>query len=560
MIEDLNRIINTINNKDWNKLEKIRYAYLELGKIIHKDSMFFYTIQNNLLNDGKSKLQYSPDRINQIINSENYFNYYVVCRTSAEMLKYIFDNCNIESKIIKTVNSDIFIKDNKEVEIKHFFLAAKDDNNTYFMTLNPDLPNIQIGSKTSHFANNIEYTTITKNKETNENIKIQNYEGIEIKHKVLTDEEIKEIDKKIGYNFTTVYDDNSNSYNEEYTNYFFELLKKSYLTNDYYLNLLSRTTDFYFDFINILNGDIKNKDLKNRKLTKEEKDNICLNFNIKDKTKEDFDEIKKFLLISIVRLYNKFNIELNNNKLDIYNNYIQNKEYDKIFIEFKEELFKKIDPKSINNMGIFNPLQNMKEIIRFYKTIDNISNKNINELEFEKTKKLFYQGINEISRQFIDEKYLPTNREILSNTYISKKIMLSFNQIFDIGNKTIFNKLELAEQITIVKEMLEIILQDIKLNKNVLFYDENKTAVMNRIFSTVIFDKITEEPYYLIYVKNNKLSKEQYSGNIPIIFDMKENKLITNISLTDILSKYYVIKDVNMKLIIEDIEKDELKK
>ena len=49
----LNIIINDINSSNFSLNEKIRYAYIELGKLVHKDVLFFYTIGNKL--DGKGE-------------------------------------------------------------------------------------------------------------------------------------------------------------------------------------------------------------------------------------------------------------------------------------------------------------------------------------------------------------------------------------------------------------------------------------------------------------------------------------------------------------------------
>ena len=35
MVEELDRIIEVINNSNWNLNTKIRYAYLEIGKLVH---------------------------------------------------------------------------------------------------------------------------------------------------------------------------------------------------------------------------------------------------------------------------------------------------------------------------------------------------------------------------------------------------------------------------------------------------------------------------------------------------------------------------------------------
>lgn len=47
MLDELDRIITIINNSSWNKNTKIRYAYLELGKLVHKDA--FSSIQYKII-------------------------------------------------------------------------------------------------------------------------------------------------------------------------------------------------------------------------------------------------------------------------------------------------------------------------------------------------------------------------------------------------------------------------------------------------------------------------------------------------------------------------------
>lgn len=564
IIEELDNIIKTINfHNEWTKNEKIRYAYIALGKIVHKDSMFFYTIQNNLLTDDKDKLKYNIDKIEKIIGTENYFDYSVVCRTSAEMLQYILKNCGIECEVRRTLDSDIYTSEEKNVEIRHFFLVATgDENKKYFLTLNPDLPNIKIGKLTSHFGNAIEYLVQKKDKITGEVHYEQVYEGDEIEYSLMDEEKIKKLDSSIGYldELNYIYDDENKTTSVEYTDYFFGLLRKTYRTDYFYLNILASETEFYYDLANLLNGTLDLNEVLDRrkKLTEEEIDNVCLNFSFQEKTANDWEDVKSFLLVVIVRLYDRFDVKLDNEVLKMYSNCIETKDYDKIFENYKDALFKTINPKEISKLGDFNPLKNMKDLIKLLKTIDKlILIEDFQSQEFLSVKKDFSEGIEEISKQFILKKHLPLNRNSLSNTYITKKIYSSFKKIFDIGYKTSFNDLELAEQVAIIKEILEMVLQDVKADKRLPNYDARKSPIQNRLLSTVIFSKQDNKPFYLICVKKNKIEQTEMSGYTPIIYDLKENTISMNQSLTYILSNYHIIKDADIKLMIEEIYNNE---
>ena len=133
MQEELNRIIDYINSRtDWGKLEKMRFAYIELGKLVHKDVFFFYTIQNNLLN-GKEEFQYDIDTIDRLVNSTNAFDYKVICKNSADMLKYIYDHVGIECELRKTIKTDLYKSGDKEVVINHYFLVATGDEDKKYI-------------------------------------------------------------------------------------------------------------------------------------------------------------------------------------------------------------------------------------------------------------------------------------------------------------------------------------------------------------------------------------------------------------------------------------------
>ena len=153
---------------------------------------------------------------------------------------------------------------------------------------------------------------------------------------------------------------------------------------------------------------------------------------------------------------------------------------------------------------------------------------------------------------YIDKESLLDDKS--SNKYITNKIIYSFTRIFDIGTKSKFNEMNLAEQLVIIKEMLEIIFRDLEVDKKIEGYDENKSAIRNRTLTTVVFDKRTKKPYYLLCAKsipNTKTSKRSYT---PILYDLTENKLITDKSMIDIWGNFYIIKDDDVKLMIENTE------
>ena len=559
MNEELERIINEINNHpDWNKNTKIRYAYLELGKIVHKDYMFFYTIQNNLLNQGKEDLRYSLDEIDKKINQENNFDYKVVCRTSAEMMKYVLDRCNIESEIRKTVDTEAYKTEEGSVDIKHYFLIVNgDEDKKYFVTLNPDLPNIKIGKRTSHFGNKIEYYVDKKKKDEQGNeyiVKEQYYEGEEIDCSVLSPEELKQIDSKLGYVNNALYSADGVQY--DYTDAFFNMLRKAYSANSEYLSYISTQTQFYYDFSLLLNGTRTFDEILNGNIpaSPEQLKNSSLNFDIVNTTPERWHDAKNFLILNVLpKLSNKFNMSANEETLRKYVEAVGQNDYDLMFNLFKNNLFQSNGNKlNVNKLKENNPLLKVRQLVDLMKVMDSFSNKTFSTNdELNELKKKFGSGVTDVSNMFVPEKYMP-NKSTQSSSYLTHKILTSFTSIFDIGNVMEFNGLDLAEQVAIIKEIMNITLQDVKEDVNILEYDKKKSPIANRILSTVVFNKETGSPFYLMCVKNNKSDMAQNNGLNPILFDLKNNKLITNQSMLQIYNDNFIIKDASMRLMIEE--------
>ena len=240
VIED--DIINSIK-PEWNKDEIIRYVYLYIGKIISKNVDFFYSLGRKL-----EYKNYSFDRLKRTYESKRITNLSVICKSSAIILKRIYDRLGIESELMETVDYNQFTdEETKEtLDVHHWFLCVTGENNKkYFLTIIPDLFFIQFNMKTKHFANRIDYYREVDGKKT------QVYKGPEIKNTVLTEEEIEKIDEKIGY-IVPYYIEEKNDKRKRYNGYddiFIDYLKM-YSRKNSYLIELGYDTDFFKDITN----------------------------------------------------------------------------------------------------------------------------------------------------------------------------------------------------------------------------------------------------------------------------------------------------------------------
>ena len=235
-------IIKSIN-PSWNKDEIIRYVYLYIGKYISKNVSFFYSLGRKL--DNKN---YDYKKIKSTYESKQIRNLSIICKSAAIVLQRIYKKLSIKSNLVETTQFNPFIDEesNETLEVHHWFLAVTSDNDRiYFLTIVPDLFNIQFNMKTEHFANNITYIRVNKKGEE----EIQ-YKGPEIKHTVLSDEELTRIDEKIGYIIPyTVKEGNKQKRYDGYDNIFIENLR-TYVRKNNYLMELGYDTDFFKDIMN----------------------------------------------------------------------------------------------------------------------------------------------------------------------------------------------------------------------------------------------------------------------------------------------------------------------
>lgn len=232
-------IINSIN-PEWNKDEIIRYVYLYIGKLISKNVDFFYSLGRKL-----EYKNYSFDKLKRTYESKRITNLSVICKSSAIILKRIYDRLGIKSNLMETVDYNQFTDDETKetLDVHHWFLCVNgEDDRQYFLTIIPDLFYIQYNMKTKHFANRIDYYREVDGK------KIQIYKGPKINNTALTDEEIEKLDEKIGY-IIPYYVEEKNGKRKRYNGYddiFIENLKMYARKNSYFIEL-GYDTNFYKD-------------------------------------------------------------------------------------------------------------------------------------------------------------------------------------------------------------------------------------------------------------------------------------------------------------------------
>lgn len=267
------KIINSIVSgvdKSWNKDEIIRYVYITLGKLINKNVFFFYSLGEKL-----EEKTLSFEEIKELYESTDIDPLGMVCKTCTVILKEILDKLGIESKQVQTVTYNRFNDKNsdKYVDIYHWLLSVKGEKNReYFLTLIPDLFNIQYGMRTKHFANKIDYM-----RESSDGEFKQVYLGDKIDNYAMNDKEIEELDKKIGYVHPYYEEENGKMIEKaDYNDLFISQLREFVLRKGEYLKFLSEETDFYKkiksfeikycftvdEYLNCFKEDVKLEDLE----------------------------------------------------------------------------------------------------------------------------------------------------------------------------------------------------------------------------------------------------------------------------------------------------------
>lgn len=301
-----NTIISKVN-PEWNKDEIIRFVYIKLGQRINKNVNFFYSLGEKLENKN-----YTYKELKKIYDAKQVYSTSVICKTSALFLKRIYDELGIESELVQTISSNPKRNDetNESFNVHHWFLCVTGENERkYFLTLIPDLANIQFNLPTKHFANRIDYMREDPNGQIT-----QTYYGEERHVHPMSDEELKTIDEKIGYIHPYYEEKNGKKIKvSKYDDVFIEYLR-DYIRQKTYITELGFETDFYKK---ITSFKIDNKEIHDY-LNSSEKDMEKLQIwfdYIQEQITSEFSIDSKLYKDSIGKLKGiKKSIETNNTK------------------------------------------------------------------------------------------------------------------------------------------------------------------------------------------------------------------------------------------------------
>ncbi len=550
----INEIINGINPK-WDKLRKMRYVYLELGKRLSKDTDFFFSVDDKL-----SDLNLSVNEIKDIYESTSGRNGFVICRSAAYLLKRIFDRIGIESQLVRYNRSIHWEKGKDEVTIHHWFLAAKDEFHTYFMNLSSDLYNIRMGFSTEHFAEGIRYRKEVDGKW------VYIYDGPRIKETVLHKEVLRSIDIELGYIKTAYnYDENSNRLKEhilQYEDASLGLLKSKANSNELYYELEMFDTPFYNDMLTIKYKDrvinfrevnmkdisdedmlIWKKELCKRVLGKiEELVGMDLNVIPYIESKDwNYDVWLLRLCVLCERHIIKYlsNGENVNDKDLIVD--VQNFQYNKWSSKIKKEL------KVKNSVYDYN---NVLSLIDKLNTI-------VNAVD-ERNSKTFKNIYPKLAYHFIPSDRIYENNldedGYLINHYIANKFRKVFVNTFSCNDiRTPFNDLNYSEQIVVIKRVLEILFPEITYKNSYEMddYNNNYSPVMNRIHVYPVKSLRTGNYSIVFNILGNNSSGDYY-----FFYNPRENTFKVADAL-EIYNDYIVISErMKDRFTVESMEYD----
>lgn len=562
IIEKIVSNVVDLVNPNWNKLQKIRFVYLKLGEYLEKNTDFFLNDKLNEfgLSEEEFKAVYQDDLINVSERNNTDLKYQVICKSAAMLLKKAFDKLEIESYLVKTVES--------YKGVKHWFLTVSDDEFNYFLTLAVDLPYIKNNLPTKHFANNISYINQLGNQ-------IYDKEE-EIPHRVLTFEELKELDKSIGYQ--KLYDSTS------------LITRKNF--NDLYERFLETNSIIYKTFIEKFHiqddlakkvGDIKESEYLSfvNEIKNYYQDNLCKKMNIT--TDGEFG--KNVLL----KIFESFNIHVDDrlSTKDLLNKYkkdikkIKDQEYFEIISLIKciigfEDLFKKY----------FILKNEYTRLTSSLKEKENIFYQNSNDEELRSEIVFLMNQINLIENDYIylsqrlslkhftsiikkiidydikDELVIKNPDDYVSAGYIANKLYAMFPLVMDansVYNDTVswnsFSVQNYSEQIVIVKELLKIMFAELTYNnsKDMEGYDDKYSVVENRIQTFPLKDMETGEYCIGFFIGKQEDEDEYYFIYVPSENTFKEFDYIVD------AAKYWVVSSrFNENIVkVEDIELDE---
>lgn len=566
--ENVNKIIEEAISgikKDWPTIYKIRHIHLSVGKRLYKDADFFFSVDNKLGEDNLTiaeiKNIYYSNMGRKVRNELK-----VICKSASYILKMAYDRIGIKADLVETNTTMLAVSDDENFLINHWFLAIYDDETkkTYFATLTPDLPYIQMNMDTRHFASDIPYK-----RNYNGNV-MQIYKGQEIKHSTLSRKELKEIDLAIGYI------KNSYQYNDkgqvdskwflQYDNASLYMLRDSLKGNNLFYELEINETLFYqsltefkgednriISFIDDNIGSLSDGDwdcwikILCRFVLDRVQEILGYEINVLPSIESNYWNYESWLLNLCVQIQYDLFLSLNNNVKDDFSDVyvdVEKFKYNKWSKQVKARFGKKHDKFDYNDILVI--LDKMNALINCVKSKG--KNGHFNEL---------FLGM---AYHFIEPTHLYENNiskdGYLSNYYIANKFDKVFRKVFGCNEVvTEFNDMGYAEKITIIKELLVIMFPEINKNNSFMLneYNDNYGAVFNRIQLYPIKSKKSGHYSILFNILGDSKSSDYY-----FFYSAKKNTFKVSNGL-DIYNDYIIVSSrMKNRISVEDLEKIDL--
>ncbi len=553
--ELIEKVVSSVKS-EWTTLEKIRFVYLETGKYLSKNTDFFFSMDGKLDDDNLSLKDladiYNDDKL---VESTK-----VICKSSALILKKIYDRLGIKSKLVKSVNNITEYKNgDKVLTVNHWMLAVYDEENVYFCTLSSDLPYIQMGMATKHFGVNIPYVKTLPNGDEQ-----QVYEGEEIKHTVIPPKKLKDVDINIGYvkNYYS-YNDDSQAINEkklQYDDASFFMIRDALKANKLYYELEEYNTSFYKELVEFVGSN-------GNKISLYDTDFMSL-------TSDDWEIWLKILCKKVLLKINTitgddFNVlpPLDNANWNfdswIFSLCVQVQTYIYDYLAKGDtRLYESIDVMSFKYnkwsrklKKDFNVGNNDYDYYNILTLLDK-TNAIVNCIRSCGKNGNFRNLLSKLAYHFIPESHVLENNVTtegnISNYYVANKFKVLFNRFFECndGIKD-FNKMEYSEQIVIIKEILNLMFPELTVenSSNIKNYNSDYSPIMNRINLYPLKSK-TDGSYSLIF----NIIGDDGKGDYDFLYDLKNNTFQVADVLSIIDSYIIVSKRMKDKLSIKDIE------
>lgn len=549
--QEIKRIIYGVNNL-WTDLEKTRYVYIEVGKLVEKNSEFFFTQSGKLLKNALNEKEMS--KINNVTKKsiENDDEWYkVICRSAAILLETILSRLGIKSHLIKTQSYAPLTPESKK-KVYHWILSVDIDNTHYALTLAGDLPNIKNGFQTEHFAEPLEYLDFKGN---------PLYQGEKLDFSILTYPDLLEIDKKIGY--ITNYYYNTKSPEKSYNNNALKFIKAGLRNNSWFYEIVASGLPMYQNMYTIADGNGN-------------KSNIT---SLDNKTIFTLyaDELIKNCCIEVEKaIKDTYGFRLPILKYKSYEKWIEN-----ICIFLEDDLVETYGEKNRgiievpNDFSFKNWRKKQKGILKCpYKSyddnlelLDNVDayvgmiqslrqaykENNITEADQKKIKSLRSLHTRICEHFMPDIAVFEKNIEIVDNRpyiksdYINEKFRTMFPIIFDVdGTSKDFNKLGYSEQIGTINKLVPYIFPEVTVancNQAESYTNACKPS-LNRIRTYCILNEITHEYELIIHIP----SFFEFEDEFYYLYDLRKNTFKQVDILEDINnSNHYEILSATLK-------------